>query len=283
MPDINFKIHFTCLIILVNCTLFSQTFQTPPDSLIRKHRVKKIISYTLDSTNIEQQHFIYQYDSAGSVTSYQWFEGGRGDPDENINIVRYWYQSKLLQKSVYVKSGRDAQIDTTIYFYDRQERLLKKSSKKYYHFNSGYDLLWNRISRHKYLTDTTVIVVEEETNWWRKTKKDTKIRYDTMIYNHDRLLHHEISQIRGEKTFFIYNKENQLLSKTIIRNDSALRRDTFYYEKGRLVREENYFESTKSNSKYTESASMNFLYNDNGLLAIVKRPVYSIIYRYEFY
>jgi YD repeat-containing protein len=232
----------------------------------------------IDSSKKEGQCGIRQYDSIGNLVA---------EFANQMCIAKYFYKDKLLTESIHVKYGDDAQTDTTIFTYDKTNKLVTKVKNRYTFEEgkySGYQRYMKIITTREYLNDTTILSKEERVSFYRNKPNEQKVIYDTLIYNSDGLLIFEINAFR-RKTSYVYNDRKQVVSKTYTRPNhaSAISKESFIYNKqGHLIREDILLYTKDGN--YTDLRSIDYLNNANGLVEIYRLgPLNSIKYTYEYH
>ena len=284
------KTSFTILFLFMATTLLCQTYQIAPDSLIKKYRISKISAFMVDSTNKEILRSIRQYDSTGNLISFRSFDWGyktsgeNDDPGPSNSVGMYLYQNKMLKKETHFLSGLYNQTDTVFFSHDRRNRLIEKTTKKYYWERNGYELIWTDTIQFQYYYDTILIAREKRTEWSRGRMSRSSVGYDSLVYDHNKLLICKIKQPSKIKITYLYNDKNQLVSTTTTRPDTAslIAKESFIYKEGRLIREELLL-YTRDGS-YRDIRSMDYINNANGLLEVYRLgPLNSIIYKYDYY
>jgi hypothetical protein len=285
------KILYTIIFVLIRIALFCQTYQVAQDSLIRKHHVKQISVFGANDTVNGRPSIIYQYDSSGNLIIHQEYKHYRDGEYGGMTLtVRYFYENRLLNKIVhdqnnYENHDEDHFTDTTTLIYDHFDRLLNKRSNFYHNKKSpfkGYTYDRTISVQYYYINDTTTVERKEI----KSERENPKVFHDTLIYNHDKLLLCEIRQNPKGKFTYAYNDIKQLVTRTFtpLNSVSPIYQNTFFYEQGRLIREE-ILSFTKDKS-YTKSRSIEYEYiiNKKGLVEFYKvGQISSVAYKYEYY
>jgi hypothetical protein len=284
------KILYTIIFTIIRIALLGQTYQVAQDSLIRKHHVKQISLIAAKDTVDGKPGVIYQYDTLGNLVFHKTIRNHPGEENEPnddhwqmSSVVRYFYDNKLLKKSVNDQNDyKDHFTDTTTFKYDHLDRMLNKTTNFYlrdkYALN-GYAHRMTIEVQYSYINDTTMIVKEEIAN-------DPRVLYDTLIYSHDKLLVCEVRHYPKGRFTYVYNDRKQLVSRTFTPLDVAatIDRNTFFYKEGYLNREE-ILSFTKDKS-YTNLRSIDYKYifNKKGLVEFYKvGQITSVVYKYEYY
>lgn len=270
---LNFCISF--LFLLLSSNIFSQTFELPPDSLIKKLHVKTITSYLNDlSGNIEFWN-VWKFDINGNLISNQLF----ASDDTTLCIDLYYYDGNILRE--YWMIGERLTHDTvvTTYFYNDEGRLIKEihNGDNPYH-SKDTNSIW--YADYYYLNDSIVV---------KKYSGDTWSSYesgkDSMIYNSDQLIQCKFYIEADSKVIYQYNDQKQLIRKTISTISQPILTytdDKYKYSDGQLKKEiaGNSFDGSKQKMHYVKYT---YVYNKNGLIEKIIRSKTYDTYKYEFY
>lgn len=258
------------------CQTIGQSFELPPDSLIRKYRVKTITSYFSNNSEKNTLDMIWKFDESGNLISKELI-----DKDEpSVDKVMYFYKNnrKVEQWNI----GTWSRYDTlkSVFYYDTKDRLTKTVTKgKYGMFNTKLKGLYNTTS-YNYINDTITIVKYEGNNLTAMESGN-----DSLVYNRNKLLLCQFNISNDLKTLYSYNEQNQLILKTegLISDTNFIRRIyTFSYKNGLLIREEYTYTDFLNENKKSHTTT-EYINNSKGLLEKVERPFNYDTYRYEFY
>jgi hypothetical protein len=253
-----------------------QSFELPPDSLIRKYHVKTITSYFSNGKEKNTLDMIWKFDESGNLISKELIDKDEPSIDKDV----YFYKNN--RKVEQWKIGTWSRYDTlkSIFNYDTRNRLTKTVTKgKYGMFNRKLTGLHNTTS-YSYINDTITIVKYEGNNLTAMESGN-----DSLVYNRNKLLlfHYNISN--DLKILYSYNEQNQLILKSecSISDPTYVRRySKFTYENGLLIREEYSYTDFEDRSKQSHSTT-EYTNNSKGLLEKVERPLTWDNYKYEFY
>lgn len=257
--------------------LFAQSFELPPDNVIKKNRIKTITTYFNDDSIKNELSEVWKFDLDGKLISKQLFD----NEDTTLSIDLYFYKDNLLME--YWSVGTWTEYDTvkTTYFYDNQNRKIKVNTEgKFNPFNGESNGFINTTS-FTYLNDS-IVVKKYEGN--ALTARGSGI--DSIIYNKDKTIKYLFNNTNNLKYSYYYNHQKQLLSEilTSIHDPFYIYRYCkYFYENGRLLRETlGLRKSSDEKEEYSETEYY-YIYDNKGLFKEIKRPLNFDTYKYEFY
>lgn len=256
------KITIVVLLAFFQFSALSQTFLTPPpDSLIRKYRIKKITVRAVDSSKTVNPNWrninIWEFNSSGNLIREEIWIGPQ--------INHYYYEDGLLKRQTH--SWNYQNNDTTIYSYNQDKRLLETVYLKYE--NSSVSLRYN--CRYEYPNQNMVILKKEDISY-SNTPPESKLSCDTLLYNKDKLPVMETWAKHGLRTYYYYNRRRQLVRKIETnKTPNFYRKYQFIYKKGRLIREVKVYYENAKKIRATKKVS-DYLYDDRGLLIFIRPP-----------
>lgn len=258
------------------CQTIGQSFDLPPDTLIRKYHVKTITSYFSNDSEKNTLDMIWEFDKSGNLISRELID--KDDPSVDKNVYFYKNDIKVEQWEI----GTWSKYDTlkTTFYYDTKNRLTKTVTKgKYGMFNRKLTGL-NNTTSYNYVNDTITIVTYQG-NGLAAMQSGS----DSLVYTQNKLLLYQYNKSNDLKISYSYNGQSQLLSKSegSISGPTYIRsHDKFTYENGRLIREEHSYTDFQDKNKQSLSTT-EYINNSKGLLKKVKRPLTWDTYKYEFY
>lgn len=258
------------------CQTVGQSFDLPPDSLIKKYRVKTITSYFSNDSEKNTLDIIWKFDESGNLISKELID--KDDPSVSKEVYFYNDNRKIAQWNI----GTWSKYDTlkTTFYYDSNNRLTKTVTRgKYGKFNRKLMGLYNTTS-YKYVNDTTTIVTYEGNSLAAMQSGP-----DSLVYNRNKLLLYHYNKSNDLKISYIYNEQKQLVSKSegSISDPTYIRSyDKFTYKNGLLIREEHTYTDFWDKNKKSHSTT-EYISNSKGLLEKVQRPLTWDVYKYEYY
>jgi hypothetical protein len=261
---------------LVSQANIGQSFELPPDTIIRKCHIKTIKSYFSNDSKKNTLDMIWSFDKSGNLISRELID--KDDPSVSKDLYFYENNRKVEQWEI----GTWIKYDTlkTKFYYDDKNRLIKTLTKgKYGMFNRKLLGLQNTAS-YKYINDNTAIVTYEGNNLVAMQSGP-----DSLVYNRNKLLLCQFNLTNDLKIVYSYNLQKQLVSKSegsISDPTYIMRYSKFTYENGLLIREEYSYTDFEDKSKQSHSTT-EYTNNSKGLLEKVARPLTWDNYKYEFY
>ena len=274
------KQSITFLSLFLTIELSSQTigqsFELPPDTLIRKHHIKTVKSYFSNDSEKNALDIIWTFDKSGNLLSKELIDKDDTSVSKDVNFYK---DNRIVEQW---DIGTWTKYDTlrTTFYYDNNNRVIKTVTKgKYGMFNRKLSGLQNT-TFYKYINDTITIMTYEGNNL-----AAIQSGPDSLVYNRNKLLLFRYNKNNDLKISYSYNGQRQLTSKVegSISDTTYIKSlDKFTYARGLLITEEHTYTDFQDRSKQSHSTTA-FINDSKGLLEKVERPLTWDTYKYEFY
>src|SRR5687768_7418519 len=102
------------ILLTLSIEFIGQTFELPPDSLIRKFRVKSITTYWNDDSTKSELSSVYKFNEAGNLISEQLYD----NEDSTKDIELFFYKDRLLSEHWHISTWAKFDTIRTTYTYD---------------------------------------------------------------------------------------------------------------------------------------------------------------------
>ncbi len=271
-------LKYITLILLFNLPiwLFSQSFELPPDSLIKKYRVKSISSYFNSASVKHELSWVWKFNTDGQLISRELFD----NEDTTLCVRLFFYKEGLLVEDWNIGVWRRYDTIKTSYHYDVNNKLINELSiGKYNHFNIKGKGLRNEIF-YSYPNDSVMT----------KKYKGNSLTYrgsgtDSVIYNPDGTIKLLLNKKIDLKTIYKYNENKQLISETnasISNPNLIFWQHIYFYKKGELTKEIARHSVTGEKERISDGEYF-YINNDKGLLIKIQRPFTFETYVYEYF
>jgi len=240
-------------IITIICPGFSQHLTGSDNITIKKNNVKASSSWFYNEEVKNELDNISTYDKNGNITSFELIDA----VDTTKDIELFIYKGKLLVEEKHMGTWQTQDTLRTVYLYNTNEQLLKKTVKGgwcSYSFTCLYDgnLLTNR-------------VYEKGGNCFYDD--------DSLIYDQQNKLTKILNSVKDVCIKYTYNSDGQLASelKSGISDTNLIYQfANYHYLKGKLVKEDA-GDSKSGNPKKLRKYVYRYYYYDSGLLKEIKR------------
>ncbi|NVO03516.1 MAG: hypothetical protein HXX09_12530 [Bacteroidetes bacterium] len=269
--------YFTLFILLTLASdLFSQTVEVPPDSLIKRNRIKTITSYFNDESTKDELSEVWKFDLDGKLISRQLFD----KEDTTLSMDLNFYKDNVLMETWNIGTWLKYDTVKTIYFYDGKKRVLKTiTTGKFNPFNYNANGFKNTFL-YLYVNDSVTLKKYEGDGLTARGSGT-----DSIIYNSDHTKKFLFNEGLNLKIIYKYNEQKQLISETqtTISNPNLIHHyNNYYYDNGQLIKEIIGHSVTGEKEKISEQE--HFYINDNkGLISKIQRQRTFDTYKYEYY
>lgn len=256
--------------------LFAQSVELPPDSVIKKNRIKTITTYFNDDSIKNELSEVWKFDLYGKLISKQLFN----NEDTTLSIDLYFYKGNFLME--YWRIGTWLKYDTvrTVYLYDSNNRMTKEIySGKFNPFDSKANGFKNCVT-YTYINDTIALKKYEGDGL---TYRGSGV--DSLVYNPNKTLKYLYNVSIDLKISYKYNEQRQLISETqtsISNPNLTFHYNHYFYDKGQLNKEIIGHSMTGEKEKNSEQEYF-YINNEKGLITKIQRPLTFDTYKYEYY
>ena len=256
--------------------LFAQSVELPPDSVIKKNRIKTITTYFNDDSIKNELSEVWKFDIDGKLISKQLFD----NEDTTLSIDLYFYKDNLLVE--YWRIGTWLEYDTvrTAYLYDSNKRITKEiTTGKFNPFDTKANGFTNSVT-YTYINDTLTLKKYEGDG---RTYRGSGV--DSIVYNSNKTMKYLFNVSIDLKISYKYNEQRQLISETqtsISTSNRTFHYTHYLYDKGQLTKEIIGHSMTGEKEKNSEQEYF-YIHDEKGLITKIQRPLTFDTYKYEYY